>query len=94
MDILSELENMAKNVMNDDFDFRQEAKLSQSVITRWQQLFCYNRSAAISRIEKHRSNFTREQVSDEHWNMVRCVKEAAGYDREAYEHEIELRRTK
>ena len=93
MDLLSELENMAKNVV-DDFDPEPEVKLSDSVITQWQQLFCYTRSEAISRIEEHRSNYSRKRVSDEHWKMVRCAKEADGYDREAYEHEIELGRTK
>lgn len=93
MDVLSELENMAKNVMDDGFGSR-EPNLSHSVITQWQQLFCYSRSDAISRIQEHRSNFTREKVSDEHWELVRCTKGAEGYDREAYEHQIQLERTK
>src|SRR5271154_5944937 len=92
MDLLSELENMAYIV--DDSNAGLELKLPNSVIIRWQQLFCYTRAEAISRIEQHRSNLSRERVSDEHWEMVRCAKEADGYDREAYEHEIELERTK
>ena len=93
MDLLSELEIMANNIV-DDSDAELELELSDSMITRWQQLFCYTRAEAISRIEQHRSNFSSERVSDEHWEMVRCAKEAGGYDREAYEHEIELGRTK
>jgi len=93
MDLLSELENMASNVM-DDSDAGPELELSDSKITRWQLLFCYTRAEAISRIERHRNNFSRERISHEHWEMVRCAKEADGYDREAYEHEIELGRTK
>ncbi len=85
---------MAKNVIDNDLNSGQEAKLSDSVITRWQQLFCYTRSEAISHIQEHRSNYSRERVSDEHWKMIQCVKEANGYDREAYEYEIELKRTK
>jgi hypothetical protein len=93
MDLLSELENMANNIVNDS-DAGPELELSDSVITRWQQLFCYTRAEAISRIKQHRSNFSRERVSNEQWEMVHCAKEADGYDREAYEHEIELGRTK
>jgi hypothetical protein len=93
MDLLSELENMANNIV-DDSEAGPELELSDSVITRWQQLFCCTRAEAISRIEQHRSSFSRERVSDEHWEMVRCTKEADGYDREAYEYEIELGRTK
>jgi hypothetical protein len=93
MDLLSGLENMANNFV-DDFDTGPELELSDSAITRWQQLFYYTRAEAISRIEQHRSNFSRERVSDEHWEMVRCIKEVDGHDRETYEHEIELRRMK
>lgn len=91
MDFLTELEDMAKNVGS---NATQDLKLSDSVITRWQKLFCYTRADAISRIENHRSDFSRERVSDEHWDMVRSAKEVDGYDREAYEHEFALRRTK
>jgi hypothetical protein len=31
-------------------------------------------------------------VPDEHWELVRPEKEAAGYDREAYQYEIEVQR--
>ncbi len=93
MDLLSELEKMANNIV-DDSDAGPELEISESVITRWQQVFCYTRAEAISRIEQHRSNFLRERVSDEHWEIVRYAKEADGYDRETYVHEIELGRTK
>jgi len=84
---------MANNIV-DDSDAGLDLELSDSAITRWQRLFCYTYAEAISRIEQHRSNFSRERMSDEHWEIVRCAKEADGYDREAYEHEIELGRTK
>ena len=93
MNLLSELENMANNIVHDS-DTGPEIDSSDSVITRWQQLFCYTRAEATSYIERHRSSFSRERVSNEHWEVVRCTKEADGYDREAYEHEIELARTK
>jgi hypothetical protein len=43
---------------------------------------------------QHRSNFSRERVSDGHWEMVRCDREAEWLDREAYEREIEVGRSK
>jgi hypothetical protein len=33
---------------------------------------------------------TRERITDEHWALVQAEKEAAGYDREAYEHSLRL----
>lgn len=92
MDLLTELEIMATNVV-DGSDAEPELE-SSDVLTRWQQLFCYTHTEAIHCIKQHRSNFSRERVSDEHWEMVRCDKEAEGYDREAYEHALELGRRK
>ena len=91
MDFLAELENMAINVV-DESDAEQEQGLSDDMITGWQQLFCCTHAEAIDRINQHRSNLSRERVSDEHWEMVRCGKEAEGYDRVAYEHEIDCGR--
>jgi hypothetical protein len=55
---------MANNIVVDS-DAGPELELSDSVITQWQQLF-NTRAEAISRIEQHQSNFSRERVSDEH----------------------------
>jgi hypothetical protein len=93
MDLLTELEHMVINVV-DESDAELELELSDDMITRRKQLFCYTHAEAIDRIKQNRDNFSRERVSDEHWEMVRCGKEANGYDREAYEHEIELGRSK
>ena len=83
---------MAIGVVDDSDTESKEQELSDDVITRWQQLFCYTRAEAIDRINQLRSNFSRERVSDEHWELVRRNKEAEGYDREAYEHEIDCGR--
>ena len=91
LDILSELENMANNVA---CDFDDEQELNPSVMARWQHLFGYTSVEAESRIRQQPSNFTGERVTDDLWDMVRNVKEASGYDREAYEHELENERTK
>jgi hypothetical protein len=34
---------------------------------------------------------TRERISDDHWELIKAEKEAAGYDREAYEHSLQLK---
>lgn len=33
---------------------------------------------------------TRERITDEHWALIKDEKEALGYDREAYEHSLQL----
>jgi hypothetical protein len=33
---------------------------------------------------------TRERITDDHWALIRDEKEALGYDREAYEHSLQL----
>ena len=42
-------------------------------------------------ISTHRNDVTRSRISDEHWELVREEREAAGYDREAYEHSLSLK---
>jgi hypothetical protein len=36
------------------------------------------------------SKVTRERMSEDHWALVKNEKEALGYDREAYEHSLQL----
>lgn len=33
---------------------------------------------------------TRERISDDHWDLIKKEKQALGYDREAYEHSLQL----
>lgn len=33
---------------------------------------------------------TRERITDAHWSLIAPEKEALGYDREAYEHSLQL----
>lgn len=60
-----------------------------ATLSRWQRLFNLSADDAIDRIQAHRNNLTRPRVSDAHWDMIRAEQEAAGYDREAYEYELE-----
>lgn len=91
MDLLSELENMACNIVD---DVETEPQIEQSDVTRWEHLFGNTPAEAIFRIEQHRNDFTRRRVSEDHWKIASHTKKAEGYDREAYEHEIESGGTK
>lgn len=89
MDPFEELEKMAFNAADEQgSDSTQEPSAAQ--ISRWQRLFSCPYSDAADRIKHLRSDLSRIRVSDEHWEMVRHQREAEGYDREAYEHEIQL----
>ncbi|KAI0103127.1 hypothetical protein F4776DRAFT_668920 [Hypoxylon sp. NC0597] len=82
MDLLDELESMAQVAI------RQPAQQEpdNASIKRWQSLFGYSFSQAAQKIEEHRSDLSRDLVTDSHWEMVRLEKEAQGDDKEAYEH--------
>lgn len=65
-----------------------------TTMRRWQALFPLDPDTAISAIQSHRQNLTRARISDEHWATIRAEKEGQGYDREAYEYELEVMRRK
>jgi hypothetical protein len=89
MELLDEVEQMARNAVNlIDVENCQEA--SDTDIARWQQLFGYSYAKAAELIKQRRGDLSRQGVSDDHWEMVRTEKEAQVYDREAYEHEVEI----
>lgn len=73
---------------SDELDTDSESKIQS--IKRWQQVFHYTHAEATARIRDHRANLSRAKVSGEHWEIVRSQKEAAGYDREAYEYSMNL----
>lgn len=85
MDFLTELEAMVSNVVD-------QPELSEATIQRWQLLFRLSPDEATERIKSHRSNISRTRAPGEHWELIRPEKEAAGYDQEAYEYEIEVQR--
>jgi hypothetical protein len=88
MDLFDELEKMALNAASDLSDGLKA--LSKDTIFRWEKLFGYSHADAVGMIERHRGNLSRKRVSDEHWEIVREEREAQGYDREAYEHDLEI----
>ncbi|KAK5119169.1 hypothetical protein LTR85_007783 [Meristemomyces frigidus] len=94
-DIQQELEALAGNAYNPDpVGNSSKSEPISATMARWQHLFHISQDEAIDRIMDHRNNLTRTRVSDAHWDTVRSEKGAEGYDREAYEYELELQRKK
>ncbi|CAK4012755.1 Hypothetical predicted protein [Lecanosticta acicola] len=89
-----ELEAMAGNAFQVGEDTRANPEPIGTAMERWQKLFGLDQSEAVERIMHHRNNLTRTRISDAHWDEVRSHAEVAGYDREAYEYELELLRKK
>lgn len=71
-----------------------EAEGLDETAERWQRVFDFSQDEAIDRIVQHRNDFSRATLSDEHWELIRAEKEAAGLDREASEYELNLERQK
>ena len=72
-----------------DHDSRLYAEPSTEDITRWGNLFEYCHQDASWLIKKYRSNSLRLRIPDCYWSAIKKEKEAQGYDREAYEFELE-----
>ena len=89
-----ELEALAGNAYNPDPDLETPPEPMGTTIERWQKLFHLSDDEAIDRIQEHRNNLTRTRITDAHWDIGRSEKEAEGYDREAYEYELELQKKK
>lgn len=91
----NELEALAGNAYNPNLpeDDTPPEPLS-TTIARWNNLFDIPGDDAIDRIMEHRNNLTRTRISDDHWEAVRAAKELEGYDREAYEYELDLQKRK
>lgn len=89
MDVFEELEQMALNAAEDAHDEMNDTP-SAADISRWQALFHYTYADAVDFIKQHRSNYSRIRVSADHWEMVEAERVAQGYDREAYEHQLNI----
>ena len=88
-----ELELLATNATNPSSSTGTDNPEPISTTTaRWQTLFRLSPDEAIDRLMSHRDNLTRTRVSDDHWEAVRSGREAVGYDREAYEYELNLQK--
>jgi hypothetical protein len=91
----NELEALAGNAYNPNLpeDGTPPEPIS-TTIARWNTLFKIPGDDAVDVIMEHRNNLTRTRISDEHWEAVRTSKEPQGYDREAYEYELDLQKRK
>jgi len=91
-----ELEALAGNAYNppSTSNSTTAAEPISTTMSRWHTLFNLSSDDAIDRIMEHRNNLTRPRISDDHWEAIRSSKEAEGYDREAYEYELGLRKKK
>lgn len=87
MDPFFELERMAQNATATS----NLAPPSSAQLIQWQRLFNYTSAEAAALISTQRADITRDRISDLHWSLVTDAEEASGYDREAYEHRLQLR---
>lgn len=88
-----ELEALAGNAYNPDGpSTSSQSEPISATIARWNHLFNIPGDDAVERIMEHRNNLTRTRISEEHWDAVRADKEGQGYDREAYEYELEMQK--
>ena len=84
MDFLTELEDLAVRAVKHDEEITTEQ------VKRWQEVFGYNATEARDKIQSHRLDLNRPKISEEQWELIRGDKEAEGYDKEAYEHTMQL----
>lgn len=90
-----QLESLAGNATTASSEKDLKPEPMSTTITRWQTLFDFSEDEAIDRIVSHRNDLTRTRISDAHWeDLLRAEKEPQGYDREAYEYELELQKKK
>ncbi|KAI4129144.1 MAG: hypothetical protein LQ338_002379 [Usnochroma carphineum] len=85
MDLMGHLEELAVLEAT-----RPDQELTPEEISRWCTLFGYSASEAPDIIVRFQADINRPKLSDEQWNSVRAAKEAEGYHRETYEHQIQL----
>ncbi|KAI4167898.1 MAG: hypothetical protein LQ343_006821 [Gyalolechia ehrenbergii] len=86
MDLLQYLEELAVGVNRCE----QEQEPTAEDLVRWNCLFGYPASEALDIIVRHRANFNTHRLSDEQWSIIKTTKGAEGYDRESYEHQLQL----
>ena len=83
---LFEIENMASNAAY----AASPDKMLEQDLERWQRLFGMSAKEARNAIERHRSNLSRQKISDDLWNVLARELLAQAYDREAYEYSLTL----
>ncbi|KAH6676665.1 hypothetical protein B0J14DRAFT_586091 [Halenospora varia] len=89
MDPFAELEELERLAQNATMAKPDEPEYED--ITRWMALFKYSHLEAYQLLMAHRSDVTRIPISNDHWELVRADRGAAGHDRESYEHSLILK---
>ncbi|KAL8946962.1 MAG: hypothetical protein Q9222_006710 [Ikaeria aurantiellina] len=84
MDLLQHLEELACGI-----NVHEPAPTSED-LSRWQDRFGYSEAEARDAITKLRTDISGRKISDDNWDLIRSAKEAEGYDRETYEHQVQL----
>ncbi|KAF2827439.1 hypothetical protein CC86DRAFT_455101 [Ophiobolus disseminans] len=84
-----EVERMAMAMSAEDAQIANQYP-TPDTIECWKKLFRYSHMEAVRLIGDQRGDVTRERISDDHWALIKDEKEALGYDREAYEHSLQL----
>ena len=69
---------------------RFNQKPTSQQISRFRNLFNYSESQALDALIGLRSDMNHQELTDEQWATVQTEKEAAGHDRESYEHQRQL----
>ncbi|KAL8718961.1 MAG: hypothetical protein Q9225_003973 [Loekoesia sp. 1 TL-2023] len=85
MDVSSELEALAVEAIKHD------EKPMAGEVKRWQSLFNCNHSKALQCMRFQKLNFSRRRLSDGHWRLIQAERKAEGYDKEAYDRQLDLR---
>lgn len=70
----------------------QEPTLEE--VDRWSKIFTYPVSEAPNIITQFRADINRQRLTDGQWHIIRVDKEAERYDRETYEHWLQVWSTK
>jgi hypothetical protein len=84
-----ELEEIASHFPTIGPASSSEPEIDAATVKRWMQLFSYTEAEARTKIIEHRADCTRLLLTDEQWDMLREWKETQGYDKEAWEYEMQ-----
>lgn len=92
--VQQELEALAGNAFNPVEDHESKPEPMKDTVSRWQRLFGLSQDSAVDHIMDYRNDLTRTRVSDDLWEAVRSEREKQGYNREAYEYELDVHKRK
>ena len=86
-DILDELARLEQAAITAD---EHSDEPSQEKIHQWQTLFQYSYAQAVEKIKQQYYDLSRRHIADDMWEEIREEKQSQWYDKDAYEHFIEI----